>query len=323
MKRRWQRGVTAAIAALTGCIASDASAGVIHSNHDERIAALYGAAEPFRSVGQFIVRGENNTAWAGSGVYLGDGWVLTAAHVAESATSMTFSVDGEQSTVETTYLHPRWGSSSLLDGNDLALVKLNEELPTVTAATRMRTGRERGGKGASIGYGRTGEAEAGYSTSTSLSKRGGRNTVDTIYNRRLLLMDFDSGRSGDNSMGRARAVRFEYLIAPGDSGGGLFIYNRGVWELAGIHSFGWGVLDGTANASFSDVSGHTRVRFHNRWIDRVLAGYDSVSLTSGESVSTSLFTATALNASFVPEPASSLLLGALGLTALRRRRRSG
>ncbi|MEM7576978.1 MAG: trypsin-like serine protease [Planctomycetota bacterium] len=322
MRRRWQRGVTAAIAAMSLIFASEASAGVIHQSHDVSIAERYGAAGPFRSVGQFVVRSASNQAWSGSGVYLGDGWVLTAAHVAEDAASMTFSVDGQQRVAESTYLHPNWSSSALLAGNDLALVKLNAELPTITAATRMTTGREIGGKGASIGYGRTGDADTGYSTSTTLSKRGGRNTVDAIYNNRLLLMDFDSGAADDNATGRARPVRFEYLIAPGDSGGGLFIYQRNLrqWQLAGIHSFGWGLLDGDANASYGDVSGHTRVRFHNRWIDRVLAGYDNVSLTSGESVSTRLFTATALNESLVPEPAAAVILSVLGLPLLLRRR---
>ncbi|MEM1098519.1 MAG: trypsin-like serine protease [Planctomycetota bacterium] len=300
--------------------ATDASAGVIHRNHDTSVAARYGAAGAFRSVGQFVVRGDGNDAWAGSGVYIGDSWVLTAAHVAENASSMTFTVNGQHRVAESTYIHPHWAGSSLLDGYDLALVKLNADLPTITPAARMRSGRELNGKGASIGYGRTGDAESGYSPGSSLAKRGGRNTVDSVLNNRLLLMDFDSGARTDNAMGRARAVRFEYLIAPGDSGGGMFIYDDRQWKLAGIHSFGWGVIDGQANASYSDVSGHVRLRFHNNWIDRVLAGYDNVTLASGQTVSTRLFTASALSAVLSPEPATaSLMLAALGVVALRRR----
>jgi hypothetical protein len=39
---------------------------------------------------------------------------------------------------------------------------------------------------------------------------------------RILLADFDSGRNADNNFGSRSPLKLESLIAPGDSGGGLF-----------------------------------------------------------------------------------------------------
>ncbi len=315
---KWRGGVAGMLVLMAGL---SARSGVIHEAFTQAQAEAFGHAAAFDSVGQFIVRGDGK-AWAGSGVYLGDGWVLTAGHVAENAESMSFTIAGQQRRAAATYLHPEWGKGSLLRGNDLALVELNEELTTVTPATRLVRGRDLGRRAAAVGYGRTGEAATGYSALTSLAKRGGQNVVDGVLNNRVLVMDFDSGDDTDNALGTARPQQLEYLIAPGDSGGGLFVFHQQVWKLAGIHSFGWGVLDGNPNASYGDVSGHTRLRFYNRWIDRVIAGSGGVALRSGQSIATPLFNARALSTAVVPEPAAGgVALAMVGGLTLRRRGR--
>jgi secreted trypsin-like serine protease len=55
----------------------------------------------------------------------------------------------------------------------------------------------------------------------------------------------------------------EFIIAPGDSGGGLFIEN----DLAGIHS---GVIEDKINkgkSKYGAVSAHTRVSVYKDWIE--------------------------------------------------------
>jgi len=83
---------------------------------------------------------------------------------------------------------------------------------------------------------------------------------------RILLADFDSGRNADNNFGSRSPLKLESLIAPGDSGGGLFENINGQSYLTGITSFGWGRLDGTTDSDYGDVGGWTRVSSFNSWM---------------------------------------------------------
>jgi hypothetical protein len=114
-----------------------------------------------------------------------------------------------------------------------------------------------------VGYGATGTGATGDVTFDGL-KRAGQNMIDAVAitpgkENRILLSDFDSGLASDNSYGSAVPHALEAMIAPGDSGGGLFIPcgSAGYADdcLAGITSFGWGRLDGDPNSDFGDVGG--------------------------------------------------------------------
>jgi hypothetical protein len=72
-------------------------------------------------------------------------------------------------------------------------------------------------------------------------------------------------------MGSSRPLNLEYLIAPGDSGGGVFIRSGGKELLAGINSFVEADI-GPLDSGHGSISGHTRVSVFNRWIDNVLQG---------------------------------------------------
>ena len=54
----------------------------------------------------------------------------------------------------------------------------------------------------------------------------------------------------------------EFMICPGDSGGGLFIDNK----LAGINSFIY-AKDGNANANYNDSGCCTRISVYTDWIE--------------------------------------------------------
>ena len=69
-------------------------------------------------------------------------------------------------------------------------------------------------------------------------KRGAQNVISEIENNRLLVADFDKPLPpGAVPLGYAHALPLEGLIAPGDSGGGLFITTSTGTYLAGINSF--------------------------------------------------------------------------------------
>ena len=121
----------------------------------------------------------------------------------------------------------------------------------------------------------TGTGSSGATTFFDGLKRAGENMVDSVYktpggSNRILLADFDSGLSSDNSYGSKSPLAHESLIAPGDSGGGLFEDFNGQSLLTGITSFGWGRLDGNSNSDYGDVGGWTRVTYFNSWIDSVI-----------------------------------------------------
>jgi hypothetical protein len=63
---------------------------------------------------------------------------------------------------------------------------------------------------------------------------------------------------------------------------------------------------------YGDVTGDTRVSVFKSWIDSVITG--------GSTVGSTAVMALGLQATSVPEPASLLMLAAMGLAELRRRR---
>jgi secreted trypsin-like serine protease len=65
------------------------------------------------------------------------------------------------------------------------------------------------------------------------------------------------------SISGGKKTELEFLIASGDSGGGLFLDGK----LAGINSF-VSAEDGKTNSSYGDESGHTRISLYREWIER-------------------------------------------------------
>jgi hypothetical protein len=113
----------------------------------------------------------------------------------------------------------------------------------------------------------------------------------------ILFVDFDRpGVPGESVTGSNLPLALEYLSAPGDSGGGLFITQNSQTFLVGVTSFGWGITDGLANSDYGDVAGFTSTTAYAGWISSV----------TGVAI---------------PEPSSgSLLLISVALWSWRRRR---
>ena len=62
-----------------------------------------------------------------------------------------------------------------------------------------------------------------------------------------------------------KPTQMEFLIAHGDSGGGLFIDQK----LAGIHSMIWNYGRTKPMATYSTYSGHTRISIYRNWIFQI------------------------------------------------------
>lgn len=233
----------------------------------------------------------------GTGTLIAPNWVITAGHVAAGSSSLTFFVNGTSysSAAGGIFVNPGYNSGDLGNGRDLALVRLNSNVAGVTPYSLYTSQDEIGKVGVGVGFGQTGNGLTG-NTGGGGTKRAGRNMIDDFADTRqlALLADFDSGQSGDNVIGTATQMDLEFCVAPGDSGGALFIESGGQYRLAGVTSFLWWV-DGTGNADYGDGGGWMRLsdQANRDWIQQV---------------------------SGVPEPTTMVLLGA-GVAAIAARRR--
>jgi len=222
--------------------------------------------------------------WSGglaSGTYLGNGWVLTAAHVADSSTTFNFAIDGSTYASSEMHIYGGW-TGAVSDGGDIALIKLSEfvagaqtsQLYSGATATLL------GERAYIAGYGRTGTGETGATGSSGvlhagenlIEQTGGTPPFFKAYDDTILFFDFDDPTAArdDYRWSADEALAYEYMFAPGDSGGGIFVESDGAYLLVGVNSFLW-ANDGSPDASYGDVGGFTSVADYADWLDGIIA----------------------------------------------------
>lgn len=245
-----------------------------------------GANPAYASVGLFV----NSWGYTGNATLIAPNWVLTAAHVLAAATAGTFTINGNAYLSSQLVVHPGW-TGNAFNGYDLALVRLTTPVLDVTPASLYLGSSELGQVGAFVGYGFTGTGLTGWQTLDN-QKRAFQNVIDGDFGNPSVLLgsDFDNPHTpADNDFGDSTALLLEGCVAPGDSGGGVFLYEDSQPYLAGVISFVAG-RDGSGNSDYGDVSGFGRVSTFAPWI-----------------------------ASVVPEPSAATFLLATGFGLLLRR----
>lgn len=188
-----------------------------------------------------------------TGVAIADRWVLTAAHVASEAGTCLVVVGEKNIRVETIFVHHdfRPGKVGL---NDIALLRTAASIGLAWYPPLSNGGEAAGDLCQIAGFGITGRISTGHTTADA-KLRAGTNTVMAVHEGVLVCL-ISRGSSP-----------LEYGIAPGDSGGPLFIDGK----LAGINSYTMADR-GPLKSKGGEESGHTRVSVHREWIAGIIGG---------------------------------------------------
>lgn len=194
-------------------------------------------------------KSNKNINASGSAVVIDENWILTAAHVVSCMEHPFFHLKEKKYNIDKVIINPEFNSKPT-EGGDLALCHVKEKI-IIKKYPKLYSKKDESGKICKItGYGITGTGETGARVDDN-KKRSGTNRIDVVSEKLLFC-----------NMSKENPTALEFLIAHGDSGGGLFINE----ELAGIHSF-VSTSDGNANSDYGDESGHTRISKYKGWIE--------------------------------------------------------
>ena len=184
----------------------------------------------------------------GSAVAIDKHWALTAAHVVDGVVAASVG----KHRVSMIFVHPDY-RDGVFGFADIALLRTDEDLGAEYYPP-MSDGREtEGDVVAFAGYGVTGRLSVGHERSDG-ALRAGTNKISR-FERTILVCPARRGGSP-----------LPFCIAPGDSGGPVFVGSGKNSRLCGIASFVMG--DKPPNRSrVGEEMGATRVSLFRSWID--------------------------------------------------------
>jgi Trypsin len=215
----------------------------------------------FASVGTLVT-----SLYTGCGILIAPNWVLTSAHLFTAASSATFTLNGTAYTSTQLFTDPGW-NGNVYNGYDFGLVHLGSPVTAIPPAILYAGSSLTGQTGTFVGYGLTGTGLTGWHILDN-QKRGFQNVIDGDFGNpaNVLAADFDNPHmTTTNTFGSATPLTLEGCVAPGDSGGGVFVQNGSQYYLAGVSSF-VAATDGNANSSYGDISGFDTVSSAMPWI---------------------------------------------------------
>ncbi|MGE3141984.1 MAG: trypsin-like peptidase domain-containing protein [Hyphomonadaceae bacterium] len=279
------------LAAPAGAVAIGEAAWRAHGGDDPHWDRGFGPSEALAAAPQFramVSLTEDGRGWGvASGVWIGNdaaghAYILTAGHVAvqdvRARRVRARTSAGAVLTGMAFFTHPAWNNDvGRRGGMDFAILKLDGPITDSGPAPALYGGRqERGRRAVLIGYGERGVAPFGvglrFAPKHGLIAAAAENVIDRVTPftpgpdgadwGNELRIDFDEADGpGKNRMGAASPVSFlEGVLAPGDSGGALWVNFSDHWRIVGVNS------SGAPGADYQDVSSFARVTTQKAWI---------------------------------------------------------
>lgn len=249
---------------ILASVASHAFAGTIDPNTPDEKYVEFGKQFPFvvrfkaestdkppREDGKLVFQ-------YASAVIIRPHWALTAAHVVSQTKDQLLIKDGTiEFPISAVLAHADFKEEN--HGYcDIALCYSAKDFDLAFYCP-LYTDKDELGKAVTIaGYGINGTFVTGGKASDG-KRRAGHNKVDAVERAVMVCTPSRQGR-----------FPLEFVITPGDSGGGLFIGNK----LAGINSFLM-ATDKVPDGTYTDEGAHTRVSMYIDWIDNTIAQHEA------------------------------------------------
>ena len=209
-------------------------------------------AKDFNYVGQVRGNDKNTRVFVASGVCISPSIILTAAHVLKDTSNSAFILGDTKYPLSKIKYHEDFNDNTF-GYYDIAM-GYSEKPILLTFYPKLYESSDEETKLCCIsGYGLTGTFDTGAKNHDGL-RRAGSNMIDRI-DRQLLICS-------PSLLGSKNHTSLEFLIASGDSGGGLFIDGK----LAGINSCVISEVKGGIQSTYGNESGHTRVSRYIEWI---------------------------------------------------------
>lgn len=211
-------------------------------------------ANEFPCVGCIIGFEKDDSPFRGSAVAYKSNIIITAAHMFENHKSSIVIFKNKKLLIKEIIIHKDYKKSPN-PINDIAVCLVDGDIGLITYPNLYIENNEKGKVCSLSGFGCSGTFLTGITDRRAI-QRAGLNVIDSVDDFRI----FCSPSVEFNK------TQLEFLIAHGDSGGGLFIDNK----LAGIHSAISDIEKNEGQSKYGSSSWHTRISSYKDWINKAI-----------------------------------------------------